>query len=87
MKEENCPCCPNHCDKENLSCGRGREYFSGSTKNTHEGPTTLEEKVIFDLRKCGHRLHHNRDLNPNEMLSNLTEEELNTLHELLNKID
>ena len=32
MKEEkNCPCCPNHCDVDRLSCGRGREYFKSSS--------------------------------------------------------
>lgn len=23
----NCPCCGNHCDVENLGCGRGRKFF------------------------------------------------------------
>lgn len=85
MKEENCPCCPNHCDKENLNCWRGREYF-GST-NRQDDPKTLEEKVISELRKSGHKLHHQREGNPIEMLSNMTKEELETLHELLSKID
>lgn len=24
-----CPCCPNHCDRNNLQCGKGEAYFSG----------------------------------------------------------
>ena len=24
-----CPCCFNHCHKDNLNCGKGRAYFKG----------------------------------------------------------
>lgn len=84
MDQEKCPCCPNHCSKDNLGCNRGRDYFSNKDEKIE--PKTLNEQVIADLRKCGHLLHHNRDLDINEFLSNLTEEELNKLHELLSKI-
>lgn len=84
MSDERCPCCPNHCDKDNLSCHRGQEYFNNP--NTKEEPTTLEECIIAELRKCGHMLHHNRDLNPVDMLADFDEEELRKFHELLSKI-
>lgn len=83
MSEEKCPCCPNHCDVNNLSCGRGIEHFN---KSIEDKPKSLDEQVIMDLRKCGHLLHHNKDLNTNEVLSIFSEEELNKLHELLFKL-
>ncbi len=52
MNQENCPCCPNHCSKDNLRCGRGKEYFAN--QDTNKEPKTLNEQVISDLRKCGH---------------------------------
>lgn len=84
MNKEKCPCCPNHCSIGNLSCGRGIEYFN--KQNISNEPKTIYEQVIMDLRKCGHLLHHNREINTDELLSNLSEEELNKLHELLSKI-
>lgn len=84
MDKEKCPCCPNHCSIENLSCGRGRAHFSN--ENNNKEPKTLNEQVITDLRKCGHILHHNRELNTDEFLSDFSEEELNRLHQLLSKI-
>ncbi len=85
MNQENCPCCPNHCQKDNLGCGRGKDYFSNQDKNSE--PKSLNEQVINDLKKCGHLLHHNRDLNPDEFLSCFSLEELNELHKLLSKIN
>lgn len=84
MNEEKCPCCFNHCSKDELKCRQGRDYFSDLTNNSE--PRTLREQVIIDLRKCGHLLHHNKELNTNKFLSNFSEEELNNLHELLLKI-
>lgn len=83
MNEEKCPCCHNHCNVNNLSCGRGIEHFYKSKEISE--PKTLNEQIIIDLRKCGHLLHHNKDLNMNEVLSNFSLEELNDLHELLSK--
>lgn len=82
MKEENCPCCHNHCPKDNLNCGRGREYFN----KLSDEPKTIGEEVINDLIKCGHMLHHNKELNNNDFLSNLSNDELEELHKLLTKI-
>lgn len=82
---EKCPCCPNHCSVDNLSCGRGRNYFGKENmkENMEAEPKTLEEQIVSDLRKCGHLLHHNRDLNVADILSGFSEEELNQFHELL----
>jgi hypothetical protein len=84
MNQENCPCCPNHCPKDNLGCGRGKDYFNNLNNSLKSN--SLNEKVIMDLRKCGHLLHHNRDLNTDELLVNLSKDELIKLHELLSKI-
>lgn len=84
MNEERCPGCHNHCPKDNLGCGRGQEYFNN--QNNSSEPKTLSEQVIMDLRKCGHLLHHNKDLNTNQILSSFSEEELDELHKLLSKI-
>lgn len=82
MKNEKCPYCHNHCSKDNLNCGRGREYFSNLNNDTK----TINEKVISDLRKCGHLLHHNKELSTNDILSDFSLEELEELHKLLSKI-
>ena len=49
MNEEKCPCCSNHCQKDSLGCGRGKEYFNNQKDNSK--PKTLNEQVIIDLRK------------------------------------
>ena len=93
MKEEkNCPWCPNHCDVDRLSCGRGREYFKSSSneevsKSNHhfekdESSMTEDEKVLLKLRKCGHYLHHSE--NPID-LNFLEEEEKQNLVAILSK--
>lgn len=86
MKEEKCPCCPNHCSINNLSCGKGKSYFSNDkNENKHhfekEIPNTVEEKLLQEMKKCGHHLHHNRESN----LDFLTNEEKETLTNLLSK--
>lgn len=83
MSEERCPCCSNHCLKDNLGCGRGAEYFN---RDNDSNIKTLDEQVIMELRKCGHLLHHNKELNPEKLLSVFSEQELNQLHSLLSKI-
>ncbi len=83
MNEEKCPCCPNHCDKKNLSCGRGMDYFNGENQ---EEAKTIQEQILMDLRKCGHYLHHNKEAKKEDILKNLTEEELEQLHTFLEKI-
>jgi hypothetical protein len=80
MGEMNCPICPNHCSKDHLACPRGKNYFS---KESNE---QVDNDVIKDLRKCGHMLHHNRNLDVNEILSKFSNEELETLHLLLKRI-
>lgn len=82
-----CPCCPNHCSKNELRCKRGEAYFSG---NDHAHPVahTTEEKIIVQFRKFGHYLHHFSDAQPaKKMLANLSDEEKEDLLSLLVKID
>ena len=83
MNNLNCPCCPNHCSKDNLSCERGKVYFSNSNKDLE--PETIEEKILMDLRKCGHILHHNKELDTSSILSSFSKEELEKFHQLLFK--
>lgn len=83
MELEKCPCCPNHCPKDNLGRGKGREHFSHSNDSIEK---TTSEKVIIELQRCGHLLHHNRNFNNDKLLSNFSEEELDKLYELLFKV-
>lgn len=85
MSEEHCPFCSNHCSKENLGCGRGRNYFDN--KSNRCDFITMNEQIIIDLRKCGNLLHYNRNLDIDKILLNFSEDELNKLHELLSKIN
>lgn len=85
MSQEKCPCCVNHCSKESLSCGRGRDYFYNQSNRPEA--TAIQEQVIMNLRKCGHSLYCNRDLEGEKILMDFSEEELNILHELLSKIE
>lgn len=82
MDTKICPCCPNHCSIDHLSCDRGRAHFNQISNE----PNSLKEQVIMDLRKCGHLLHHNKELNPDEFLAVFRSEELEELHKLLSKI-
>lgn len=91
-EEKNCPCCPNHCSIDNLSCGRGRQYFDGENKEEHghkshheakdESLMSLEEKVLYKMHRCGHALHHS---NGSMNLDFLTNEEKQTLVKILSK--
>ena len=84
MNEENCPCCPNYCAKDNLGCGRGKDFFDNQG-NISE-PKSIQDQVIADLRKCGHLLHDNKELNTNQLISVFSLDELDELHALLSKI-
>lgn len=81
MRGEKCPCCSNHCPKDSLSCRKGQDYFNNSNE-----PKTLNEQVIIALRKCGHLLHHNKELSTDKILSDFSSDELNELLKLLSKI-
>lgn len=84
MNEEKCPFCPNHCAKDNLGCGRGKDFFDNQGNSSE--PKSIQQQVIVDLRKCGHLLHHNRKLNTDQLLSVFSVDELGELHSLLSKI-
>lgn len=94
-EEKNCPCCPNHCDVNSLSCRRGREYFNSNSdevKNHHdhhyendESSMTIDERVIYKIFQCGHFLHHSETEVNLDFLSNEEKEDLiMTLSKCLN---
>ncbi len=71
MNEEQqiCPCCPNHCTKENLNCGRGKNYFriteqeSTTTENylhdeNHFHHDSFDEQLLVKLKMCNYFMRH-----------------------------
>lgn len=88
--QTNCPCCGNHCPKDDLQCGRGKRYFGETAQSpakdghAHGAPFENgdEEPAVTMLRRCGHLLHHG---GADNLLDPLTEEEKRTLCELLGK--
>jgi hypothetical protein len=71
--ENNCPCCHNHCPKEQLKCPRGENYFSGSgqseerhgrhrkfSRDVDISTLSTEEAIAALMGKCGHFLGHNK---------------------------
>ena len=88
--ETNCPCCENHCPKDDLRCKEGRAHFGvPAPQNRPTGPRPAEDgdDAITLLRKCGHILHHRfgHGSDPAPLLGALTLEEQNTLCSLLTK--
>lgn len=89
-KETNCPVCGNHCNKDDLKCGRGKNYFGLNGEDgrrggdrPHGAPFNKDEDpTVTLLRRCGHLLHHGGVEN---ILAPLSEEEKKTLGALLNK--
>ncbi len=81
MNQEKCPRCSNHCEQNNLGCGRGREHFNHSKE---ESKSEAEEVMMY-FRKCGHKLHHG-EIASDEFLSSLSFDEVHTLHQLLEKV-
>lgn len=82
MNHEKCPCCPNHCEVNNLDCDKGKEYYNHLNVSK---VSTVNDKIVNQLRKCGHFLHH-RNLAEINFLSTLSNDELNDLHRLLSKV-
>ena len=81
----------NRCDVNNLSCGKGREYFGANTNHKTKGQNkymedessmTLKEKAIFKMHKCGHFLHHSEET---VNLDFLSDEEKENLISILSK--
>lgn len=85
--EKNCPCCDRHCPVEQLSCPRGRDYFSVGDQRNGQRPAREDEKMIVLLRKCGHFLHHSvgMDGDTAPLASALSPEERASLEALLEK--
>lgn len=93
-----CPFCPNHCDRNNLQCGKGEDYFNGEAVPHSEGmrhgyhsgkhrghrrPEYPTGSLADLLAKCGHRLFHGGD---ETMFTVLNQEESAELKKLLNKL-
>ncbi|MGM9878176.1 MAG: hypothetical protein ACI33S_05975 [Bacilli bacterium] len=84
--EKNCPCCPNHCSIDNLSCGKGKTYFNGNSSKSlkerneytekDDSSMTIDEKAMSKIRKCGHFLHHKDKEVSLDFLSNDEKENL-----------
>lgn len=51
---QNCPCCPNHCPKENLQCKKGQHYFSNDKSNT-------DFSHSHEHHEFGHHGHSNKE--------------------------
>lgn len=89
QKENNCPCCENHCPQEHLQCAKGMEHFGTASVEPSQMTTemTTEDRVLQLLRKCGHYLHHNagRDADSAALLSALSDEEKESLAALLSR--
>lgn len=87
---QNCPCCDNHCPKDQLGCSTGRQHFGiEEPKHAHAAghPANSDDTLIVLLRKCGHFLHHNigRDGDTAPLLNALSPDERKTLEALLEK--
>lgn len=93
-----CPGCSQHCDRNNLQCGKGEAYFSGQLSpeagrpeghhggkhhGHHRRPEFPAGSLADLLAKCGHRLFHGGD---ESMFAVLTEEEAAQLKLLLSKL-
>lgn len=58
-----CPCCSQHCDRNNLQCGKGEAYFSGEVRSESGHSHNHHEKKCcgrHEGKKHGHcgRNHH-----------------------------
>ena len=60
-----CPGCSQHCDKNNLQCGKGESYFNDKTntdfehahahhENNHHGPHKEARYAHHKSKHCGH---------------------------------
>lgn len=88
-KEERCPCCHNHCRRDNLHCSRGRKYFekeSEKEKKQEESAGSL----LYAIMEAGHSLRHmakhGKCLDEEEILSDLSAEEQEQLLLLVSRL-
>ncbi len=100
--EEKCPCCGNHCPKDDLQCGRGKRYFEGganSVERYERGPGGHNERGLGGGHRGApegedkvitllRRCGHtlHHGGDGEKMLSNLSEEEKVHLGSLLEKL-
>lgn len=99
--ENFCPCCPRHCPKDALSCPGGQAHFGMSESDAQPHghshghphgrpetpPSSTEEAILLNLRKCGHFLHHSagQSADADQLFLALSPEEKDTLKQLLDK--
>lgn len=91
-----CPCCSNHCEQNNLQCGKGESYFNGEAEGSrshgpehghhhghHKHPEFPSGSLPDLLMQCGGKLFHGEG---EDMFHVLTGEEQDTLSALLGKL-
>ena len=83
--QEFCPQCPNHCNKDELRCSRGKAFFGLQEENAPRNKQHLIGIAAL-LKQCGHTMHHNPSIDNDKICASLSKEEQQTLEQLLNKI-
>ena len=53
-----CPCCSNHCDRNNLQCGKGEAYFNGEAVPSSEHGHGRHEGKHHSHHGGKHHGHH-----------------------------
>lgn len=93
MEQGYCPCCSNHCHREQLKCKRGKKFFEDCNKTSRRAEADVsdeEEKLTRSLkklvRKCAKRTRREKDGKGGAAFNNLTKEEKQTLRALLAKL-
>lgn len=97
VKENNCPCCPNNCSKEELRCGKGYKYFNIEMNDTNHQKNNFKKKVhelmkedniTGLLMQCFHKImQSSNDISKDQIFDVLTDTEKDTLRFLLKKVN
>lgn len=86
--EECCPCCKNHCKRDNLHCSRGRKYFAAFEEENKEDTSS---SLLYALMETGHSLRHmakhGHKLDEEEILASLSKEEEDMLADMLSRLN
>lgn len=89
VKEERCPCCHNHCRRDNLHCSRGRKYFEKEEKKQKQEESA--GSLLYAIMEAGHSLRHmakhGKGLDEEEILSDLSAEEKDILLSLVTRLN
>lgn len=100
-EKENCPCCPRHCQSDDLHCGRGENYFNSDTsaQNHSHGhghhdhmqnkfePDSLPGQLMQCAHSIMHAVHHSPDFDEDKIFSSLSAAEKSELLSLLKKLN